>query len=162
TVVGRGGQHRAYADALLAELSVERGVLARTLESVFLGGGTPTFTAPGELRRLLGALRPAEEVTVEANPETVTPAVAALLREGGGAPLLLRAGGEAGDALHPRARRRARAPGRGDGVVLRARRRARDGCRLPLVRDGELLPAAAARGRARPALASQPRVLAEP
>ncbi len=83
TVVGRGGQHRAYVDALLAELSVERDVLARRLESVFLGGGTPTFTAPGELRRLLGALPPAEEVTVEANPETVTPAVAALLREGG-------------------------------------------------------------------------------
>jgi oxygen-independent coproporphyrinogen III oxidase len=83
TVVGRGGQHRAYVDALLAEFSLERDVLASRLESVFLGGGTPTFTAPGELRRLLGALPPAEEVTVEANPETVTPAVAALLREGG-------------------------------------------------------------------------------
>jgi oxygen-independent coproporphyrinogen-3 oxidase len=83
TVVGRGGQHRAYVDALLVELGLERGVLAPWLESVFLGGGTPTFTAPGELRRLLGGLPPAEEVTVEANPETVTPALAALLREGG-------------------------------------------------------------------------------
>ena len=83
TVVGRGGQHRAYVDALLAELELERGVLAPRLESVFLGGGTPTFTAPGGLRRLVGALPDAEEVTVEANPETVTPAVAALLREGG-------------------------------------------------------------------------------
>ena len=83
TVVGRGGQHPAYVDALLAELELERGVLAPRLESVFLGGGTPTFTAPGELRRLVGALPDAEEVTVEANPETVTPAVAALLREGG-------------------------------------------------------------------------------
>jgi oxygen-independent coproporphyrinogen-3 oxidase len=83
TVVGRGGQHRAYVDALLAELGLERGVLAPRLESVFLGGGTPTFTAPGELQRLLGALPPAEEVTVEANPETVTPALAGLLREAG-------------------------------------------------------------------------------
>ncbi|HTS72579.1 MAG TPA: radical SAM protein, partial [Gaiellaceae bacterium] len=83
TVVGRGGQHRAYVTALLAELSLEREVLAPGLESVFLGGGTPTFTAPGELRRLLRALPPAEEVTVESNPETVTPAVAALLRESG-------------------------------------------------------------------------------
>src|SRR5205814_4506572 len=83
TVVGRGGQHRAYVDALLAELSLERGVLAPRLESVFLGGGTPTFTAPAELRRLLRALPPAEEVTVEANPETVTPGVGALLRDGG-------------------------------------------------------------------------------
>jgi len=83
TVVGRGGQHRAYVDALLAELSLERGVLAPRLESVFLGGGTPTFTTPAELRRLLRALPPAEEVTVEANPETVTPGVGALLRDGG-------------------------------------------------------------------------------
>ena len=83
TVVGRSGQHRAYVTALLAELSLEREVLAPGLESVFLGGGTPTFTAPGELRRLLRALPPAEEVTVESNPETVTPAVAALLRESG-------------------------------------------------------------------------------
>jgi putative oxygen-independent coproporphyrinogen III oxidase len=83
TVVGRCGQHRAYVDALLAELSLEGDALVPRLESVFLGGGTPTFTAPDELRRLLGALPLAEEVTVEANPETVTPAVAALLREGG-------------------------------------------------------------------------------
>jgi len=83
TVVGRGVQHRAYVSALLAELSLEGEVLAPGLESVFLGGGTPTFTAPGELRRLLRALPPAEEVTVESNPETVTPAVAALLRESG-------------------------------------------------------------------------------
>ena len=38
TVVGRNGQHRAYVDALLAELSLEREVLAPQLESVFLGG----------------------------------------------------------------------------------------------------------------------------
>jgi oxygen-independent coproporphyrinogen-3 oxidase len=83
TVVGRAGQHRAYVDALLAELALEGGLLAPRLESVFLGGGTPTFTAPHELRRLLSALPPAEEVTVEANPETITPAVAQLLLEGG-------------------------------------------------------------------------------
>ncbi len=80
TVVGRRGQHRAYVDALLAELELVRGVLAPRLESVFLGGGTPTFTEPHELERLLQALPPALEVTVEANPETVTPELAALLR----------------------------------------------------------------------------------
>jgi oxygen-independent coproporphyrinogen-3 oxidase len=83
TVVGRRGQHRAYVDALLAELALERDVLAPELESVFLGGGTPTFTEPEELRRLLGALPPALEVTVEANPETVTPELAELLSESG-------------------------------------------------------------------------------
>ena len=83
TVVGRNGQHGAYVDALLAELELEREVLAPRLESLFLGGGTPTLTEPRELERLLRALPPAEEVTVEANPETVTPELAALLRDCG-------------------------------------------------------------------------------
>jgi oxygen-independent coproporphyrinogen III oxidase len=83
TVVGREGQHGAYVDALLAELELERDCLAPSLETIFLGGGTPTFTRPAELGRLLAALPPAEEVTVEANPETVTAELAALLRERG-------------------------------------------------------------------------------
>jgi oxygen-independent coproporphyrinogen III oxidase len=83
TVVGREGQHEAYVSALLAELALERPALEPRLESVFLGGGTPTLTEPSSLARLLQALPPAEEVTVEANPETVTPALARLLRECG-------------------------------------------------------------------------------
>ena len=83
TVVGRQGQHAAYVDALLAELALERDVLAPDVETVFLGGGTPTFTEPRELERLLGALPSAREVTVEANPETVTADVAVLLRANG-------------------------------------------------------------------------------
>ncbi|HEY6836830.1 MAG TPA: radical SAM family heme chaperone HemW [Gaiellaceae bacterium] len=83
TVVGREGQHRAYVDALLAELSLERELLAEPLESVFLGGGTPTFTEPRELERLLDALPRAKEVTVEANPETVNAELASLLRAWG-------------------------------------------------------------------------------
>ena len=58
-------------------------MLAEDVETVFLGGGTPTFTDSGELERLLAALPDAQEVTVEANPETVTPEVAALLRANG-------------------------------------------------------------------------------
>ena len=50
---------------------------------MFLGGGTPTLLAPADLARLLARLPPAEEVTVEANPETMTPALAALLRDRG-------------------------------------------------------------------------------
>jgi oxygen-independent coproporphyrinogen-3 oxidase len=70
-------------DALLAELAREGHALADRVETIFLGGGTPTFTAPAELARLLDALPAADELTVEANPETVTPALAALLRNGG-------------------------------------------------------------------------------
>jgi oxygen-independent coproporphyrinogen-3 oxidase len=83
TLVGRAGQHRPYVDALLAELELEGSRLAPEVETVFLGGGTPTFTAPRELARLLAALPAAEEVTIEANPETVTPELAKLLRRGG-------------------------------------------------------------------------------
>ena len=83
TVVGRRGQHAAYVDALLAELELECGVLDADLDTVFLGGGTPTFTGARELGRLLGALPDAPEVTVEANPETVTPELAGMLRASG-------------------------------------------------------------------------------
>ena len=83
TAVGREEQHGAYVDALLAELTFERESLAPTLETVFLGGGTPTFLNADALGRLLRSLPAAAEVTVEANPETVTPALAALLRKNG-------------------------------------------------------------------------------
>ena len=56
TVVGREGQHGRYVDALLAELDRERRVLAGPLETVFVGGGTPTFTEPEALTRTLDAL----------------------------------------------------------------------------------------------------------
>lgn len=83
TVVGRGRQHAMYVDALLGELELERRRLPGELETIFLGGGTPTFTAQPELVRLLEALPPAEDITVEANPETVTPELAGALRRAG-------------------------------------------------------------------------------
>jgi oxygen-independent coproporphyrinogen-3 oxidase len=83
TAVGRQSRHAGYVEALLAELDFEQGVLAPELETVFLGGGTPTFTEPDALERLLAALPPASEVTVEANPETVTQELARMLRAQG-------------------------------------------------------------------------------
>ena len=83
TAVGRRGDHGGYVDALIAELELERGLLSPELETVFLGGGTPTFTEPAALERLLAALPRAGEVTVEANPETVTAELAQLLRRNG-------------------------------------------------------------------------------
>jgi oxygen-independent coproporphyrinogen-3 oxidase len=83
TVVGRSAEHGAYVDALIAELELQGKVLAAEVETVFLGGGTPTFTERAELERLLRALPGAEEVTVEANPETVTTELAASLRASG-------------------------------------------------------------------------------
>jgi len=82
TAVGRRGEPGGYVDALLDELALDRGLLGE-VETVFLGGGTPTFTEPAALERLLAALPRAAELTVEANPETVTPELARILRESG-------------------------------------------------------------------------------
>ena len=83
TVVGRVDAHGGYVDALLTELDLERPSLAPELQTVFVGGGTPTFTEHAALARLLATLPCAREVTVEANPETVTRELAVLLREHG-------------------------------------------------------------------------------
>jgi oxygen-independent coproporphyrinogen-3 oxidase len=83
TVVGRAGDHGAYVDALLRELELRRPLLAERVETVYLGGGTPTFTEPAALDRLLQSLPSAEELTIEANPETVTSELAELLARNG-------------------------------------------------------------------------------
>lgn len=53
--------------------------------SVFFGGGTPSLLPAELLVRILAAVprRPGAEVTVECNPETVTPALLASYRAGG-------------------------------------------------------------------------------
>jgi oxygen-independent coproporphyrinogen III oxidase len=83
TLVGRRGDHGAYVAALLTELELERPLLAGEVETVFLGGGTPTFLEANALTELLGALPAAAELTTEANPEAVTPALAGRLRRDG-------------------------------------------------------------------------------
>ena len=81
TATGRDHLHGPYVDALLRELQEEHD--GSPVETIFLGGGTPTFTALPELLRVLRALPPARELTVEANPETVTPELAHALRAAG-------------------------------------------------------------------------------
>jgi oxygen-independent coproporphyrinogen-3 oxidase len=83
TVVGRSGEHAAYVDALLRELELQAGLVAPELETIYLGGGTPTLLAAPALERLLASLPSATEVTIEANPETVTPELADRLRRNG-------------------------------------------------------------------------------
>ncbi len=83
TAVGRREEHAPYVEALLVELALERELLAPELKTVFVGGGTPTFTESRALARLLESLPAATEVTVEANPETVTAELGRLLRRHG-------------------------------------------------------------------------------
>jgi oxygen-independent coproporphyrinogen III oxidase len=79
TVTGNADAHGVYVEAVLRELDLRGDALAQRVETIFLGGGTPTLLEPRALGRLLAGLPDAAEVTVEANPETVTPALAALL-----------------------------------------------------------------------------------
>jgi oxygen-independent coproporphyrinogen-3 oxidase len=90
----RGARQDQYADTLLREVALARDVLAdadalRPASTVFFGGGTPTLLPPGDLARMLAGVRDAfgiadgAEVTVEANPDTVTDAVAAELAAAG-------------------------------------------------------------------------------
>src|SRR5215471_2840766 len=81
TATGRDHLHGAYVDVLLRELAEEHD--GTPVETIFLGGGTPTYTALPELLRLLSALPPTAELTVEANPETVTLELARELRDAG-------------------------------------------------------------------------------
>ncbi len=83
SLTGRADQHSRYVEALLAELELERERPTPELETVYLGGGTPSYLEPEALRRLLEGLPAAGELSVEANPETVTTGLAELLVEAG-------------------------------------------------------------------------------
>jgi len=90
----RGARQDQYADTLIHEIELARRVLdeagaLRPMDTVFFGGGTPTLLPAGDLARMLHAasdafgIRDGAEVTVEANPDTVTPdVVETLLRAG--------------------------------------------------------------------------------
>jgi oxygen-independent coproporphyrinogen-3 oxidase len=82
----RGARQDQYADTLLREVALARRVLGdagalRPAQTVFFGGGTPTLLPAGDLARMLHGVKdafgltPDAEITVEANPDTVTPAV---------------------------------------------------------------------------------------
>lgn len=79
----------AFTDALIAELLHRQEQLQASPKTVFFGGGTPTYLRPELWDNLLDALHTqgwlsgAQEVTVEANPETITPALLAQLKDGG-------------------------------------------------------------------------------
>ncbi len=87
TIAGRDSDRMAYVDRLLDEAGAVIPALRPGVTSVFIGGGTPTHLPPAGLRRLLEGLsalldrggHQVREWTVEANPETVTDAIAGVL-----------------------------------------------------------------------------------
>lgn len=92
TELGPGASRDSYADTAIREVRMARRVLGDVdlpVETVFVGGGTPTLLPPDDLGRVLSAidaefgLAPGAEVTTEANPESVDEAYVAGLREAG-------------------------------------------------------------------------------
>ena len=86
-----GYVERVCADIRRAQqtASAMGGILERKADSVYLGGGTPTTLAPGQLERIFAALRqefeidPAAEITVECAPGALAPEMLqALVRAG--------------------------------------------------------------------------------
>lgn len=75
-VVGRAETHERYAAALLEEADAAGDWPA--FDTLFVGGGTPTFMEAGVVARVLDGLRARfaladeAEVSIEANPESVT------------------------------------------------------------------------------------------
>ncbi len=81
---------RAYGNALLADLEQDLPrVWGRRIESVFIGGGTPSLWSAEALERFLSGLRarlplrPDTEITLEANPGAVERSQFAEFREAG-------------------------------------------------------------------------------
>jgi len=84
TELGGGASRAAYAATAVREIDLAAAVLdraglpARPAQTVFIGGGTPTLLPPADLDLLLSAvqdrfgLAAGAEVTVEANPDSVT------------------------------------------------------------------------------------------
>ncbi|MDP2689203.1 MAG: radical SAM family heme chaperone HemW [Deltaproteobacteria bacterium] len=69
-----------YTDCLLKELSAflrDGAARSRALESIYIGGGTPSLFSPASIARIIKAIKAAFspcascEVTIEANPESI-------------------------------------------------------------------------------------------
>lgn len=90
SVVSRRSDFVAFADAVVAEMESRSEELAEPVHTLYFGGGTPSLIPAGifadmlsRLRVLLGSLWQVEELTVEANPDDVTPQLAAAWLEAG-------------------------------------------------------------------------------
>ena len=74
------GMRQKYIDTLLREIHSYREQYADRYEvdTIFVGGGTPSILEPEQILRIFDALRetfgisPQAEITIEANPGTVT------------------------------------------------------------------------------------------
>jgi oxygen-independent coproporphyrinogen III oxidase len=89
SIVDSRDRQGQFVARLIEEIEAAAELLPSPLETIFVGGGTPTLLAAPLWADLLAALSgavlrlPGAEFTVEANPETVTPELADVLVAGG-------------------------------------------------------------------------------
>ena len=89
-LAGSGASPDGWLDAVRRELDLAAGVVgARRVNTVFVGGGTPSLVGAERLAAVLDAVRATfglvadAEVTTEANPESTSPAFFARIAEAG-------------------------------------------------------------------------------
>jgi len=74
---GREDAWDAYLDAVLTEARLYDNVLQKhSVDTIFIGGGTPSLLSPAQVGKLISGLKDTcnwigQEVTIEANPETL-------------------------------------------------------------------------------------------
>ncbi len=80
----------AYADAVCADLETWRGRFDASADTIYFGGGTPSLLGAVRISRIIQCAArlfnismDSAEITLEANPDTVTPKAAAGLMSGG-------------------------------------------------------------------------------
>ena len=90
SIVDRQDRQEAFVERMIRELRAQSDAASNpTLDTIFIGGGTPTLLAPHLLRDLLSniehafSITPATEWTIESNPETFTEEICDVLAESG-------------------------------------------------------------------------------
>jgi len=88
--LGGGASRETYADTVLGELQLAKNTInPKKVDTVFVGGGTPTLLSADDLGRILDGINRVwplsgdAEITTEANPESVTPDYLRRLRKNG-------------------------------------------------------------------------------
>lgn len=79
-------RQQEYCDALCRELEMRRNYIIGIVDTVYFGGGTPSTLTRGQLQMILDTIKrnytlsPSAEITIEANPDDLTPEYLTTLR----------------------------------------------------------------------------------
>lgn len=70
-------QRQQYVDAVCREMNLRRKELSEPIHTIYIGGGTPSQLSISQIRQLLNAVGGTpSEITIECNPDDITPAFA--------------------------------------------------------------------------------------